>query len=313
LADQRTTGQSALAPLSRPVNRLARVWVDLQALLGALQRVFAYLDLEPEVRDAPTAFSLPAVRGEVRFEQVSFGYEPEQPVLRDLSFTIEPGQTVALVGPSGAGKTTVAHLLARFYDPQAGRVLLDGHDLRDVTQASLTAALGLVAQDTYLFHASLRANLLYARPAATQADLEAACRAAHIHEFIAGLPAGYETLVGERGVKLSGGERQRLAIARVLLKDPRILIFDEATSALDAASERLVQDAWAVLRNGRTTLAITHRLSTIVGADRILVLDQGRLADSGTHGELLARGGLYARLFREQFRGEGSNLAGKQP
>jgi ATP-binding cassette subfamily B protein len=292
-----------LANLYRPVTRLAGVYIDVQAALGVFQRIFAYLDLEPEVRDAPGAAKLGPVRGEIRFEGVTFAYRPGQrPALRDLTFTIRPGQLAALVGPSGAGKTTATYLVPRFYDPQEGRILVDGWEVRAVTQRSLAAQVGMVTQDTFLFHTTVLENLQYARPGATPAEVEAACRAAHIHDFICALPDGYDTVVGERGVKLSGGERQRVAIARALLKDPRILILDEATSALDSASERFIQEALAPLMRGRTTLAIAHRLSTILAADLILVLEEGVLAESGTHAELLRRGGLYARLYHEQFR-----------
>jgi ATP-binding cassette subfamily B protein len=222
--------------------------------------------------------------------------------LRDVSFTVRPGQLAALVGPSGAGKTTITYLLPRLYDPTEGRILVDGHDLRDVTLDSLTAQIGMVTQEPYLFHDTIRANLLYARPNATPAELEAVCRAANIHEFIVGLPESYDTIVGERGYRLSGGEKQRLAIARVLLKDPRILVLDEATSHLDSQSEALIQAALERAMQGRTSLVIAHRLSTILAADVILVVDGGRLVERGTHAELLAQDGLYAKLFETQFR-----------
>lgn len=224
--------------------------------------------------------------------------------LQDVSFEIEPGQLVALVGPSGAGKTTITYLLPRLYDPTSGRITLDGHDLREVTQASLADQIGMVTQESYLFHDTIRANLLYARAGATDADMEAACRAANIHDFIMSLPEGYDTLVGERGYRLSGGEKQRIAIARVILKDPRILILDEATSHLDSQSEALIQAALEPLFRGRTSLVIAHRLSTILAADKILVLNQGQIVEQGKHSELLAQGGLYAHLYETQFRDE---------
>jgi ATP-binding cassette subfamily B protein len=224
--------------------------------------------------------------------------------VRDVSFEIEPGQLAALVGPSGAGKTTITYLLPRLYDPTEGRITLDGYDLRQVTIASLTQQIGMVTQETFLFHDTIRANLLYARPDATQAEIEAACRAANIHDFIASLPDGYETVVGERGYRLSGGEKQRVAIARVILKDPHILVLDEATSSLDSQSEALIQAALERVMKSRTSLVIAHRLSTILAADLILVMDEGRLVEQGTHADLLTRGGLYATLYNTQFRQE---------
>jgi ATP-binding cassette subfamily B protein len=229
--------------------------------------------------------------------------------LRDVSFEIHPGQLVALVGPSGAGKTTITYLLPRLYDPTEGRITMDSHDLRDVKLASLAEVVGMVTQETYLFHDTVRANLLYARPGATRAELESACRAANIHDFIAGLPDGYETVVGERGYRLSGGEKQRVAIARVILKDPRVLILDEATSHLDSHSEALIQEALERVMKGRTSLVIAHRLSTILSADLILVMDGGRLMEQGTHAQLLTRGGLYAGLYRTQFQGDAELVA----
>jgi ATP-binding cassette subfamily B protein len=224
------------------------------------------------------------------------------PAVDDVTAEIEPGQLVALVGPSGAGKTTITGLIARFFDPQQGAVLLDGTDLRHLTRGSLTRQLGMVFQDTFLFHAPIADNLRYARPHATDAELAAAARAAHLHEFIAALPEGYDTVVGERGHRLSGGEKQRVAIARVILRDPRVLILDEATSSLDSVSEQHIQAALRPLLRGRTAIVIAHRLSTILAADKILVLDHGRLVDQGCHPELLARGGLYADLYHRQFR-----------
>jgi ATP-binding cassette subfamily B protein len=232
---------------------------------------------------------------------------------RHVSFEIKPGQLVALVGPSGAGKTTITYLLPRLYDPTEGRITLDGHDLRQVTAASLTQQIGMVTQEMYLFHDTIRANLLYAKPDATQAEIEAACRAANIHDFIASLPDGYETVAGERGYRLSGGEKQRVAIARVILKDPRILVLDEATSSLDSQSETLIQAALERVMQGRTSLVIAHRLSTILAADVILVMDEGRLVEQGTHAELLARGGLYASLYNTQFRQGKRSAVSNQP
>ena len=222
--------------------------------------------------------------------------------LRDVSFEVKPGQLAALVGPSGAGKTTITYLLPRLYDPTEGQITIDGHDLRDLTLETLAEQIGMVTQETYLFNDTIRANLLYARSDATDAEIEAACRAANIHDFIADLPEGYDTVVGNRGYRLSGGEKQRLAIARVILKDPRILVLDEATSSLDSRSEALIQEALQRIMIGRTSLVIAHRLSTILAADIILVLDHGRLVEHGTHAELLAQGGLYANLYETQFR-----------
>ncbi len=311
-----------LTNLYRPIGALANVYVEVMGALAVFERIFEYLDLTPEVEDRPNALQLETVSGRVVFEDVCFCYPtplrpgmegadpsdgPSDPpairaALQGINFTIEPGQRVALVGPSGAGKTTCTYLVPRLYDPDSGRVLLDGHDLRELAQDSLREHIAMVTQETFLFHASIRENLLYARPHATDAEIEAACRAGNIHEYIAGLPEGYETVVGERAFRLSGGEKQRLAIARALLKDPRILILDEATSNLDATSEHLIQTALDKLLEGRTSMIIAHRLSTILNADQILVFDQGRLVEHGRHDDLLAAGGLYATLYRRQFR-----------
>ncbi|MDH5224618.1 MAG: ABC transporter ATP-binding protein/permease [Actinomycetota bacterium] len=308
-----------------PIGSMLQVSTEVQSSLALFDRIFEYLDLRHDIQDAPDAVTLDpsGVRGAVELRDVRFRYdEPEQRstpaspsdlaaaseaprewTLQDVSMRIEPGQLAALVGPSGAGKTTVTYLVPRLYDVQQGSVTIDGHDVREISLESLGENIGVVTQETYLFHTTIRRNLLYGRPDASQEQVEAAARAANIHERIAELPDGYETVVGERGYKLSGGEKQRLAIARVVLKDPRILILDEATSSLDTTSERLVQAALEPLMEGRTTIAIAHRLSTILKADVIFVIDRGRLVEQGTHQELLDRAGLYARLYEQQFRG----------
>jgi ATP-binding cassette subfamily B protein len=293
------------ARLLFPTVNLLRVSLDVQTSLALFGRIFGYLDLQPRIVDAPDARVLSGVTGRVEFDHVWFSYPGAEDTwaVRDVSFVVEPGQLAAIVGPSGSGKTTLSYLVPRLYDVARGRVTIDGQDIQELTQASVADAIGMVTQDTFLLHATIADNLRYAKPDATQAELEEAARAANIHDRILSFAEGYDTVVGERGYRLSGGEKQRLAIARVLLKDPRILILDEATSALDTTSERLVQEALEHATRRRTTIAIAHRLSTILGADVILAVEDGRVVESGTHAELLARGGLYARLYTEQFAG----------
>jgi ATP-binding cassette subfamily B protein len=304
-----------------PTVNLLRVGLDVQTSLALFNRIFEYLDLEPRIVDAPDARVLApsTAAGRVELQGVWFAYPavdlpggapetngaaPERAwAVSDVSFVVEPGQLAAIIGPSGSGKTTLSYLVPRLYDVDRGRVLIDGQDVRELTQASVADAIGMVTQDTYLLHATVADNLRYAKPDATKAELAEAARAANIHERILSFAEGYDTVVGERGYRLSGGEKQRLAIARVLLSDPRILILDEATSALDTTSERLVQQALENATRQRTTIAIAHRLSTVLGADVILAVDAGRIVERGTHAELLARGGLYARLYTEQFAG----------
>src|SRR6202790_1647120 len=262
--------------------------------------MFGLLNVAPEIVDRDDARPLNVTDGAVAFRHVDFRYDPRRPILEDIDFRIGPGQTVAIVGPSGAGKSTSARLLFRFYDLDAGSIEIDGQDIRDVTQDSLRRAIGVVPQDTVLFNDTVLYNISYGRPGATRAEIEEAARLAHIHEFIAALPDGYQTMVGERGLKLSGGEKQRVAIARVVLKAPRILIFDEATSALDTKTEREIQASLAEVAADRTTLVIAHRLSTVVDAGQILVLDAGRIVERGDHRPLLARGGVYAAMWARQ-------------
>ncbi|MBK7819628.1 MAG: ABC transporter ATP-binding protein [Tessaracoccus sp.] len=295
------------ARLLQPLMGLMRVALDLQTSGAIFARIFEYLDLKPAIADTPGAIGVddgPGPVGGIEFRDVTFRYPDAaadtRPTLAGVSFVVEPGQHVAFVGPSGAGKTTVLYLAPRLYEASAGSVLFAGTDVRRLRQASIIDHVGIVSQETYLFHATIRDNLLYARPDATQEELEAACAAANIHHIIAGFEDGYDTVVGERGYRLSGGEKQRIAIARVLLKDPPVLLLDEATSALDTVSERVVQEALDSVAAGRTTLTIAHRLSTVVDADVIHVVEAGRIVESGTHQQLLARGGLYASLAAQQ-------------
>ena len=289
-----------LLQLFIPLNFLGIIYSQFKHAVTDMQLMFDVLESKPEIIDRPDARELDAGSAEVRFENISFDYEADRPILHDISFRIAPGQKVAVVGPSGAGKSTLARLLFRFYDVSSGRILVNGQDIREVTQDSLRRVIGIVPQDTVLFNDSLYYNIAYARPGASREEIEQAARLANIHDFIMSLPQDYETVVGERGLKLSGGEKQRVAIARVILKNPRILVFDEATSSLDSHSEQLILEALRKVAAHHTTLAIAHRLSTIVDADTILVMDAGRIVEQGTHQELLSSEGIYARLWALQ-------------
>ncbi|MCC8121757.1 MAG: ABC transporter ATP-binding protein/permease [Oscillospiraceae bacterium] len=291
-----------LTRMYRPVAMLAEIQTEFVRAFALFGRIFEYLDLPVEIEDKPDAIRPAHIRGELRFDRVEFSYQPEVPVLRQVSFHVPAGQTVAIVGPSGAGKSTLLNLVTRLYDVTDGAVSVAGVDVRDMALESLRGAVGVVTQESFLFNDTIRANLLYAKPDATQEELEAACRRANIHEFIVSLPQGYDSVVGNRGIKLSGGEKQRVSIARAILKDPKILIFDEATSSLDSISEQLIQQAIDPLMQGRTSLIVAHRLSTIVAADEILVMQAGRIVERGTHHELIAAEGVYKHLYETQFR-----------
>jgi ATP-binding cassette subfamily B protein len=289
-----------LIQLYQPLNILGFAYREIKQGLTDMEQMFALLDVPAEVRDAPGAVPLSLTQGEIRFEDVRFGYRPDREILKGISLIVPPGRMLAIVGPTGAGKSTISRLLFRFYDVTGGRVLVDGQDVRGITQQSLRAAIGVVPQDTVLFNDTIRYNIGYGRPGATDAEIENAARLAQVHDFVTRLPDGYATRVGERGLKLSGGEKQRVAIARTILKDPRLLILDEATSALDTRTEQEIQAALRDVARNRTTLVIAHRLSTVVEADEIIVLQEGAIAERGTHGALIAAGGLYADMWRRQ-------------
>jgi subfamily B ATP-binding cassette protein MsbA len=287
--------------LSNPIKRLSRVYGNVQKALAAAQRVFEVLDTKPDIEDMPGATELPPISGEVAFNNVSFEYKPGEPALVDISLTARPGQMVAIVGPSGAGKTTIANLIPRFYDPTAGTITIDGTDIKTVTLASLRRQIGIVPQETMLFNGTVYENILYGDLNATREAVIAAAKAANADNFIMEMPLGYDTQIGERGAKLSGGQRQRIAIARAILKNPSVLILDEATSALDTESEALVQEALDKLMVGRTSFVIAHRLSTVQRADVILVMERGRIVEKGSHATLINTGGLYSKLYQIQF------------
>lgn len=293
--------------ISNPIKRLSKVIAAIQKALAAAQRVYDLLDLPETVQNAGDAVELPPVQGVVEFKHVDFAYNEGEQILADINFASQPGQVVAFVGPSGAGKSTIASLLPRFYDVTAGEITIDGYDIRKVTLQSLREQVGIVPQETLLFNGSVYDNILYGRLDATKEEVEEAAKAANAHDFIMELPNGYESMLGDRGVNISGGQRQRIAIARAILKNPKILILDEATSALDTEAERVVQEALDRLMVGRTSFVIAHRLSTVKNANKILVLDKGRIIESGNHEELLAKDGLYAHLYQIQYRNKENN------
>jgi ATP-binding cassette subfamily B protein len=290
--------------LYQPLNFMGMVYREIKQAVTDIETMFSILARDPEIADRPGAKALEVSEGAIRFENVGFAYEPERQILKGLTLDVPAGRTVAIVGPSGAGKSTISRLLFRFYDVTGGRILIDGQDISDVTQSSLRAQIGMVPQDTVLFNDTIRYNIRYGRWEATNDEVEEAARLAQIDGFIHLSPHGYETEVGERGLKLSGGEKQRVAIARTILKGPPILVLDEATSALDSHTEKEIQDALERVSRNRTTVVIAHRLSTVVGADEIIVLDQGVIAERGTHRELLAAGGLYASMWNRQREAE---------
>ncbi|GAA3410443.1 ABC transporter ATP-binding protein [Paenibacillus hodogayensis] len=287
--------------LQNPIRHFSRILNTIQQSAAAYERIVEVLETKPDVTEKPDAVKLPPLRGHIVFEDVGFSYRDDVPVLRDFNLEFKPGQIVALVGPSGAGKSTVAHLVARFYDPQQGRITIDGYSLKDIAAKSLREQMGVVSQDIVLFNGTVRDNIMYGKPGATDEEIAAAAKAANAHEFISAFPKGYDSEIGERGVKLSGGQKQRLSIARAILKNPRLIVLDEATAALDTESEQLIQEALGRLLVGRTCLVIAHRLSTIQTADLIVVLDQGKITESGTHAELMELGGKYRRLYDMQF------------
>ncbi len=285
-----------------PVNSLLNIQVDVIRSMALFDRIFEYFDLPVEIDNDPQALKPESFTGELVFEDVSFHYDPDQPILNDVSFELKPGSSVAIVGPSGAGKSTIINLIPRLYDVTGGRILLDGIDIRKLDLAYLRQHIGVVTQDTYLFNGTIRENLLYAKPDATQAEIEKACREANINDFISGLPKGYDTIVGNRGMKLSGGEKQRLSIARIILRKPGLIIFDEATSSLDSISEHAIQEAIEPILAKSTSLIIAHRLSTILSADEILVLEKGKIVERGDHETLVKKGGIYTDLYETQMR-----------